>query len=233
VGDPPVKPEILDAYEIGFKVTLLQNRMRLNTAAFYYDYQDLQVEAAPEGEVIPIMINAAEAEVFGLELEAMAMPTENLTLNAGLAVTPTAEYKKFPGATMTTPDPVNGGNLVSIADAGGNRMVIAPEWTMNFGFDYRIAKPIMSGHINISGNYSHQDEFYWDFANRVTEDAIGLLSAQIGWLSAKETWYAKLWGRNLADEEYYIRHNVDDHGEIGGQGAPLTFGLTLGYQFNQ
>ena len=39
----PVTQESVLAYEVGFKSTLLDDRMRLNGAAFYYDYEDKQL----------------------------------------------------------------------------------------------------------------------------------------------------------------------------------------------
>ena len=36
------RPEQLDAFEIGFKKTIVDNRLRLNGAAYYYDYKDYQ-----------------------------------------------------------------------------------------------------------------------------------------------------------------------------------------------
>jgi hypothetical protein len=38
----PVDKEELDAYELGFKSTLADGKVRFNAAAFYYDYNDFQ-----------------------------------------------------------------------------------------------------------------------------------------------------------------------------------------------
>ena len=40
---PAVKPEVLDAYEIGLKSEYFDHRFRANLAAYYYQYKDLQV----------------------------------------------------------------------------------------------------------------------------------------------------------------------------------------------
>ncbi|MGO4610745.1 TonB-dependent receptor, partial [Variovorax sp. 2RAF20] len=39
----PYDDETVDAFEVGAKSEFLDRRLRLNAAAFYYDYQDLQV----------------------------------------------------------------------------------------------------------------------------------------------------------------------------------------------
>src|SRR3546814_19184383 len=38
---PSYNPEIVDAYEVGLKSDLFDRRLRLNVAAFYYDYKDI------------------------------------------------------------------------------------------------------------------------------------------------------------------------------------------------
>ncbi len=43
----PFGPEKLGTYEIGAKSTLLEGRMRLNAAAFYGIYKDIQLTACP------------------------------------------------------------------------------------------------------------------------------------------------------------------------------------------
>ena len=38
----PYDPETLRSYEIGMKLSLAENRVRFNTSAFFYDYEDFQ-----------------------------------------------------------------------------------------------------------------------------------------------------------------------------------------------
>ena len=44
-GTPPVKPQTIDAYEIGLKSDLLDRHVRLNLSAFHYDLSDVQLRA--------------------------------------------------------------------------------------------------------------------------------------------------------------------------------------------
>jgi hypothetical protein len=70
-------PEYVDAYEIGSKNTLLDGRLTLNTAAFYYDYQGYQLSQIVDRSAIS---QNFDATVWGIEVEADWRPLENLRL---------------------------------------------------------------------------------------------------------------------------------------------------------
>jgi len=75
------KPELIDAYEIGTKNTLLDGTMQLNLTGFYYDYKGYQISR---------IINRAstndniDAEVYGAELESIWQPLDGLRFNAAI-----------------------------------------------------------------------------------------------------------------------------------------------------
>jgi len=77
-----VAPEELTAYEVGYKTMLLDNTMNLAVAAYYYDYQDLQVlSAIVDGGVTTVSFdNAAKASAMGVEVEAQMLLTDSLML---------------------------------------------------------------------------------------------------------------------------------------------------------
>jgi outer membrane receptor protein involved in Fe transport len=70
--------EVINAFEMGVKSTLLDGTLRLNAAAFAYDYSDLQFEAAFVTEAG----KNADADIRGAEAEALWRPASlpNLTL---------------------------------------------------------------------------------------------------------------------------------------------------------
>lgn len=72
-------PEYLNAFELGVKSTLLDDRMRLNATAFYYDYKDYQVSQIVDRISLNENFNA---ESMGLELEMMYHVTPNFRLDA-------------------------------------------------------------------------------------------------------------------------------------------------------
>ncbi len=68
-------PEFVNAYEIGAKNTLLDGRLTLNLAAFYYDYDGYQISQIIDRSAINYNF---DAKVWGLEFEADWRPLENL-----------------------------------------------------------------------------------------------------------------------------------------------------------
>jgi len=85
----PFDPEQVTAYEIGSKNRFLDGTLQLNAALFYNDYKGLQVQRqvpAPNGlTTISIIENAGKARSYGMEIEAIAKPARNLTVNASFA----------------------------------------------------------------------------------------------------------------------------------------------------
>ncbi len=93
-----VDQEKLWAYELGAKTAWLDGSLQANVAIFYNDYTDRQVGVTVTdpntGWPAAGIVNAAEAETKGVELELIWRATEDLTLGAGYAYTD-AEWTDF------------------------------------------------------------------------------------------------------------------------------------------
>lgn len=120
-------PEYLDSYEAGFKSQWLNRRVQLNASAFYYKYKNQQFLIA-QGNFSSQQVNA-DMRSYGLELEAVVRPTDQLTLTAGLGLL-NAEYTRG-----SLPNAANGGVLTPIA---GKTAIEAPRSTLNLAGDYVI-----------------------------------------------------------------------------------------------
>jgi iron complex outermembrane receptor protein len=79
---PSFEPESAKVYELGFKWLGADERLRLNGAVFFTDYEDLQIEV--NDGIAPVTRNAAEAEITGFELELTAVPGANWQIQAGV-----------------------------------------------------------------------------------------------------------------------------------------------------
>ena len=78
--------EVLNAYEIGFKLTLADGLARLNGAIYYYDYEDYQAFSL---EGLTTFVFNTDAEVTGGELELLATPITGLDLVLGVPISTT------------------------------------------------------------------------------------------------------------------------------------------------
>ncbi len=82
-------PEEADSFEVGLKSDLLDGAMRLNLAAFYVEYEDLQLDSvipvpdSPIGQESTIT-NAGEVTTWGVEAELLWQATESFSIDAML-----------------------------------------------------------------------------------------------------------------------------------------------------
>lgn len=222
------EPEDLLAYEAGIKTAMLRQRMRVNAALFYYDYEDLQLNTPPTGAPLgtfPRVINAAKAIVRGADVEVLFRPSaRDLTLSLGAALLD-AEFDAF-----VSLDP---NNPTVPADRAGNRMPQAPELAANLRAEY--AWTLARGRLSLGGEYRRQSAVYFNIYEdpALRQPGYGLVNASLEFESARGDWYASLVGRNLTDELYAQTLLRND--PLGGVkvlwAAPRTFGATFGYRW--
>jgi iron complex outermembrane receptor protein len=229
--DPvPLKPETLDAYEVGFKSQSFNRRLRLNGALFYYDIADPQVfQTTTIGT--NQLVNAGSARVKGAELQVEGAVTSDLTLRAAVTYLDAA-YKDYSSAPFFYPN-VNPpyGNLPAVpGDASGNRLSRAPRVSGNVGAQYRI--PMSSGEFALSANYSYTSEYFWDADNLVRQPSYGVLDARIAY-NFNTGLHVAVWGTNLTNKLYYLAENQfgSPMGSEGFPAAPRLYGVTVGFKY--
>src|SRR5690606_29723025 len=93
----PFDPETLTAYEVGLKSDFFDRLLRLNLAAFYSDYKNIQMTLAscpqfsdpstPDDDFGPCAANAnaGDAEIKGIELEAALFPVGGLSIDGAVS----------------------------------------------------------------------------------------------------------------------------------------------------
>jgi iron complex outermembrane recepter protein len=152
----PYDPERVDSYELGFKTSFADNKVRFNSTIFQADYNDKQEEilrAAPFGGGTETLVqNAASARIRGIELELMATPTPDLNLRASGAHLD-AKYRSFLLPDLTRP----GSPLIDVSASRNFRR--APKYTFNAGADYTLE--IGSGKsVNMTVDYVYTDDTF-------------------------------------------------------------------------
>lgn len=206
-------PENATNYELGFKTSLMDQRVRLNGAVFYLDYTDLQsftVDLAT-GQVETA---TGDAEIRGVELEASAFVTEGLLLALNYGYTD-SEYVRF-------------GSRPEIV---GNHLARTPEHSGSASINYEWALDNGSA-INFNTNAMYQGQVYYSVGNvdAASDDARTLLNTNVTWDNYAGLKVA-LWGKNLTDEEY-IAHSFDQSGMgLAIMGEPTTWGISVTREF--
>ncbi|MBW2368130.1 MAG: TonB-dependent receptor [Deltaproteobacteria bacterium] len=217
-----IDPEFNLSYELGTKTDWYNNRLRVNIAAFYYDYTDLQVLGMVNNSAI--FTNAAEASIKGVELEFLTRPIRRLTLNGTLSYLDT-EYNKY-----IAPDPLTGG----AKDVSGNQFQYAPKWKATFGAQY-VAPVGEYGFLTVRGDLSWRDETFFDVHERdeMGEDGYGIINGFVRFETAEGHWSFEAYGKNLTEEEYYtgMSEIFAPTDLIGQLGAPRMYGLQINYKY--
>jgi iron complex outermembrane receptor protein len=229
-----LKPEIVDAYELGLKSDMFNRRVRLNAAAYYYDQENVQVMQIISG--VQNIYNADGARIYGVDADLTALLTERLTLTSGINFTH-ARYTDFKNAVISTPQPVVGcpagtnfgGNCLTIGDVSGKRLQNVPDWTANVGLSYEI--PSAVGRFSIAANFYYNDGWAADADNRVRQKSYELLDGSVTWRSQNDTVSVSVWGKNLTDQFYFQQLGASNFGDNGVQSAPRTYGITFGLHF--
>jgi iron complex outermembrane recepter protein len=222
----PVKPETVDAFELGSKARYFGGKLQLDGSLFYSKYQDLQV-AVSKGSSQEV-INAAEAEIKGADFEAQVVASEHLNLRFGAAFLKT-QYKKFLDSPCTV-RAANGMTVGVTCNPTGNDMLRSPPVTFNIGGKYMI--PTSSGHYGASLNYFWTDKFNWEPDGRLQQKAYGLLNGQIMWSTNDQGYTVRLYGKNIANTKYASYAVAQP--AIGDQysaGLPRTYGVELEIRF--
>ncbi len=211
--------ETLWAYEAGVKSDLADGKARLNVAAFYYDYEDLQVQSFIMAGLVQIN-NAATAEVTGLEVELTAKPNPAWDLGLNLAFL-NAEYDSFPAASLP------GGAVI---DASSNALNNSPDFSGGAFAQY--THELANGLFYIRGEYSTKSEVFFTVDNNNVErqDSYDLFNAFAGYSSADGRYSVELFGRNLGDEEYITSSGSFTLVPAGRVGWPATYGIQFRIQ---
>ncbi|MEM9620812.1 MAG: TonB-dependent receptor [Pseudomonadota bacterium] len=222
---PPLDPEIVDAYEVGVKGSTANGQLRYSLAAFYYEYEDLQISFVDATSTVST-INAAEAENYGVELELDASFDNGVSVDF-FATYLSAEYQEFFNG-----DYANG---FAITDLSGNTLPNAPEYTAKLGINY--ATDVSSGLLRLRLEGYYQDEVFFTEWNRndASQDSYELINANIDYQFQDGTWMVSVWGRNLSDEEIISNNIITaplyDSLRVGSVLPPRTYGATVSFQF--
>jgi iron complex outermembrane recepter protein len=214
-------PETLDAYEVGFKSSAFDNRVKFNAAAFYYDYKNIQAVMFELGSAG--IYNGEGAEIYGVDIDISARLTDQLSITLGGEFIESS-YKDFPNAALSIPLP-GGGVIYDVGNAKGRQLAEAPNNYVTASVNYDV--PASFGTFTLSANYSYVGRWYGEPDHRLSQKAYEVVGGQVSFAPTDEAWVVRLWGRNLFDEEYVILTGSQGSGDFATYAPPRTYGVTF------
>ena len=244
---PAFDEETVTSYEIGIKSSVADRRVRINAAAFHYDYDDLQVAVLyPDRSVIE---NAASARIRGLDFELSVRPSPQFAFDLSLELLDD-EFVEFTSldpvlqaqfveqllaAGLIDPSQVllGGGGALPIppSDLSGNGLPRAPDLSATASLSYTFELG-SSGSLTARGEYQYTDDVAFDSFERFVQPSYSLLHAQLRWTSAQGRLFLAAYGRNLGDEEYRLsQFFVSYTGSLAVWAPPAEVGLQFGIDF--
>lgn len=220
------EPEEIKAWEAGVKVDPVP-WLRTNVSFFHYDYTNLQVQARAANGISYILQNAANAEIYGGELEISAAVTSNFNIRGAFTYTH-GEYLDFPNAQTFVPLPT-GGNSVVANNVSGNRVIRTPRSTISGGFDW--GHDVAGGRLNISGNVFHSARVYYDFLNIFSQKPYTTMSGEVAWTTPDKAWRFSLWARNITNVAILQQIRPGTLDTDGVYDRPRSIGLGASFHF--
>ena len=199
------RPEEAETFEIGAKLDLAGNTLRLNAALFTSDYTDMQVtyrgpfrQPPAMSGVAPFLTNAGKASINGAELELTWLPTAALSVEGSVGILDATidELENIPLAVLP-PDLRE-----------GNALPFAPDAQAHIG----VAYAAQAGTLTVTPriDVSYRDSQFFDATNTreiAQLDAVTVVNASVALLPAAGNWRITIGVNNATDEVYPVAGN--------------------------
>ena len=234
---PTFDEEIVDSFEIGLKTDLADGRVRLNAAAFFYNYEGLQYQATDPEVFQGGVGNIPESEIFGAELELSAFLSDSVILDVRLAwldTEITADHLALDNVQSEAAgnaligqgfnlfsDEIQIARSAAVQNVNGNELAKTPEFTGNIALNWN--KNITAGEVNSSLQYTYRGEFKHRIFNNAVTDTVpsyDVIDLVVGFRPEGKDWRVELIAKNLTDEDGVNARFTDVFG-VGATGDEL------------
>ncbi|MDN5288194.1 MAG: TonB-dependent receptor [Mucilaginibacter sp.] len=217
-SQPPLytfKPEYSNNYEIGSKNNFLDNKLRVNIAAFYTRITDAQVPTLILPDAITVTKNAGKLNSKGVELELNATPIKGLAFDYNFGYT----HARYTDLAV--------GNNGEIVNLKGNRQVYTPNVTSMLAAQYSYDLGGMQKvKLVARGEWRYLGNEYFDLANQMEQKGYSKFNGRLGIDTKNFSLF--LWESNIANKKY-----IDYAYDFGAShlGNPRTYGISLSTNF--
>jgi iron complex outermembrane receptor protein len=147
------RPERITAYQAGIKSDLLDGRLRINVAGFYYKYDNIQVQQTlllpGQTTTISLLSNGAKSTLKGFEVDGQFVFNRILRAQYGFSYL-SAKYDQY--------------NSTPTLSYSGNDLPYAPHETANFALVADV--PMGFGNLNLRGGAQYTGAYFWAPGNQ-------------------------------------------------------------------
>ncbi|WP_417594644.1 TonB-dependent receptor [Parasphingorhabdus sp.] len=174
--------EVLDAYELGFKASFFDNKLRLNGAVFYYDYGNIQ---AYQLEGFTQILRNKDGNTKGAEIEIAASPSNNLDFLLGVSYLDAVINDVSAGLSTINARPQ-----------------MTPKWNVSGLARYQW--DAFGGTMSAVGDFVYLDDHYFDIANSDVVKQKGYLvgNLRLSYRTLDERWELSAFVDNIGDKSY-------------------------------
>jgi outer membrane receptor protein involved in Fe transport len=237
---PPLKPEVLWAYEAGVKSNFLDDTLQLNGAVFWYHYENQQIQSAVWGTTGPVgsLVNAPQSHVYGGELSAIWQPIDNLkiTQSVGWKDGKFDDFDNFLDIAATEAKCPVAANCVppagtAVYDNKKGARIGFPPLSYNGSINYTWELP----------GYTLDTGTEWAFHDHLNPLLLGpVFYVKSYWLADvnitlspdEGPWAATIYCHNCTNTKYDTTRNFFLPGiDIAQRGEPATVGVRLDYKY--
>jgi iron complex outermembrane receptor protein len=234
--------EELIAYEVGYKGTQLDGSLQINSAIYFYDYENVHTfgqgsSALNAADISTSVFAVPQAEMIGWDTDVTWLATDSLQIGANISYTKSEYTDDF--FMVDAYDSERPASLFQTQatpyNVEGNQMLRVPE--MKGGAYAQYTWPLSSGSVEFMVNWSWIDKVYFSAFEDDDDSAPDYQRTDLRttWRSEDEAWMLAAFVNNVFDD-IGIRQ-IDRSGEednwrrSGAVTDPRLYGLELRYKF--
>ena len=221
-------PEYVWTYEVGMKGSTADRRFRGGAAAFYSKYSDFQARVSQDVGTFPVL-NAAEMNIKGLELEGTALIGSGTTLSGQISWLD-AKYDRFDDFRL---DPGYPGFDLNVSHA---HVPFSPDLTARIALQHVFQLGNDAGSLTIGGDINYRDDTWLSVDNRdvLMQKAYSVAGIYGVWDSSQMNWQVRAGVRNVTDKVYMTEGQ--EFASVGNiqtayYGLPRNWYVSVRYSF--
>ena len=245
---PPYEADWLTNYELGWKSTWFDNRLRFNGALFSQEWDDFQYSLLGANGLTEIN-NAGAAQIDGIEMDVSWAVTDRLGISAGFAWLDSELTENYCGFVNENGNPETRPDCPSVDEDGnpttadpeapkGTPLPVTPELKANATVRYEF--PVASFDSYVQGSVIYSDERRTDLRdaeNAIIGDMPSYTIADFAAGFGKDDWRLELFVSNVFDELAQVSRFAQCAESVCGSEVyvvpqrPRTIGIKFSQEF--